>query len=365
MKFFFYTRYIKFDSIHDGLSRYKHELALALYDLDPKITFIISDERQLNLLPKGVNHVKIHPVTSWKEPFTALILNKFHPNVVATPLQSMGSFGRRFKLILNQQDMTYYKHSKPPANFPWYVRLTWRLYHLTYWPGRLTLNAADVVATVSETSKREIEAARLTKRPLVVVSNAARDLSPYLRKSVVQKSTSPKNLVFMGSLLPHKNALTLVRMMEFLPGRTLHLLSKGSPDYTDLLKKNLPDGAKVKFYGGVSDEQYAQVLADDAIMVSASKSEGFGLPLAEALKLGVPAVVSDIAPFHEVAADGALYADPNDPVEFAKKIASLDGVKARQQLVKKGRTHIDTFNWHTSAAMLLRAVQALYEPNGQ
>lgn len=361
MKLFFDARYIRTD-FHDGISRYTHELSLALPQAAPDstfLTFIISDEKQRDFLPKGAKTIKIHPATSWREPFTAFILNKFHPNVVATPLQSMGSFGRKFKLILNQQDMTYYKHITPPSRFLWYVRLAWRLYHLTYWPGRWTLNAADIVATVSETSKKEIEAAHLTKRPIIVVPNAARDLSEFLKKPVAQQDIPPKNLVFMGSLLPHKNALTLVKAMEFLPGRTLHLLSRGSAAYIEELKLAIPKDANIKFYGGVSDQRYATILANDAIMVSASRSEGFGLPLAEALKINVPCVVSDIPPFHEVAGQGALFADPNSPKDFAAKIKQLDDKGEREKLIKIGHKHIDTFSWEKSARVLLDAAQKL------
>ncbi len=358
MKFFFDARYIRTD-FHDGISRYTHELMLALYKLHPATIFIISDKKQLAFLPHNAKYIHIHPVTSWKEPFTAFVLNLGHPDVVATPLQSMGSFGRKYKLILNQQDMTYYKHSMPPSYFPWYVRIAWRIYHLSYWPGRWTLNAADIIATVSETSKREIEAAKLTKRPIIVVPNAARDLSSLLKKPVAQGDTPPKNLVFMGSLLPHKNAITLVKAMEFLPGRTLHLLSRGSAKYIAKLKQAIPENAQVVFHGGVSDEMYAQILADDAIIVSASKSEGFGLPLAEALKLGVPCVVSDIAPFHEVAGEGALFANPNDPEDFARKIAALDSKDEREKLIRIGKKHIDTFSWQKSAQVLLDAAKKL------
>lgn len=365
MKFFFDTRYIRTD-FHDGISRYTHELALALYKLKPETTFIIADEKQRDFLPAGANTVTIHPVTSWKEPFTALVLNKIHPDVVATPLQTMGSLGRKFKLILNQQDMTYYKHADTPDKFAPHIRVLWWLYHLTYWPGRWTLNAADMVATVSETSKREIEAAHLTKRPIIVVPNAARDLSMYLDTPVKLAAAAPKNLVYMGAFTPYKNVETLINALQFLPGRTLHLCSRISSERKKELEKLIPQNtAKVVFHDGVSDKTYAKLLADDAIMVSASKSEGYGLPLAEALKLGVPCVVSDIPPFHEVAGQGALFANPTDPNDFADKISALDSRAARQRLTSIGKAHIDSFSWHASATELLTAAQALYEPDSQ
>jgi glycosyltransferase involved in cell wall biosynthesis len=358
MKFFFDARYIRTD-FHDGISRYTHELCLALYDLDDSITFLISNQKQLTLLPEGVKHIKIHDVDSWKEPFTSLILNKYHPDVVATPLQTLGSFGRKFKLILNQQDMTYYKHATPPLHMSRPIRLLWWLYHLTYWPGRWTLNAADAVATVSRTSKEEIEKVKLTKRPIIVVSNAARDLAPFLKKPVTQLQTPPQNLVYMGAFTPYKNVQTLIAAMEYLPGRTLHLLSRVTKDRKAELEQLIPKHASVIFHNGVSDEKYAELLADDAIMVSASKSEGYGLPLAEALKLGTPAVVTDMPVFHEVADKSALYADPDNPKDFADKILSLDPLDKRRALIDAGKRQIETFSWSNSAKTLLEAAYKL------
>lgn len=357
MKIFFDARYIRTD-YHDGISRYTHELANAL-SRQADITFIISDKKQLRFLPDGAKHIELHPVTSWREPLSAFWLNRHHPDVVMSPLQTIGSVGRTFKLVLNLQDMTYYKHRTPPPQFSLPVRLVWRLYHMTYIPQRFTLNAADLIMTVSETSKKEILAAKLTKRPIVVVSNAANDLRQHLDKPVVQSETPPKNLVYMGAFIPYKNTETLIKSLEYLPGRTLHLLSRISDKRRAELTKLIPSGANVIFHSGVTDEQYARILADNAIMVSASKAEGFGLPLIEAIQLGVPAVVTDMDIFHEVAGDGALYADPNSPQDFADKIKQLDGKSVRESLVKKGREHVQKFNWDNSAKALLDAVKKL------
>ena len=358
MKIFFDARYIRTD-FHDGISRYTTELGNALAALTP-VTFIISDQTQLAFLPPNTTHVKIHAPTSPREPLTALRLNTFRPDVVISPLQSMGSIGRRFKLILNQQDMTYYKLPTPHRQFPWYVRASWRLYHTSYWPGRITLNNADIVATVSETSKQEILAAHLTKRPVIVVPNAAEDLGHFLQKPVIQKKSPPQNLVYMGAFLPHKNVETLVKMMDFLPDKTLHLLSRIPPRRKNELMKIACQKANIIFHGGVSDEKYAQILSDDAIMVSASKAEGFGLPLIEAFRLGVPAVVSDIPIFHEVGNGGALYANPHNPKDFATKIRQLNEREIRQDLVQKAQSHIIKYSWHTSAQTLLNACRTIF-----
>ncbi len=360
MKLFFDARYIRTD-YHDGVSRYSYEVAHALARLQP-VTFIISNDAQKALLPEASETVKIHAVDSILEPFTSLKLNKFKPDVVFSPMQTMGSFGRQFKLILTLHDMIYYKYRLPPPQAKGFVRPVWRLFHLWYWPQRLILNRADMVATVSQTSRNEILAAKLTKRPLIVVSNAARDLSPLLTRPVEQSERPPKNLVFMGTPLPYKNPETLIKAMEYLPGRVLHICSKIKPARQDELTALIPDTAKVIFHGGVSDEAYVDLLANDAIMVSASLAEGFGLPLAEALQLGVPAVVADRPYFREIAgADGTVYADPTNPKIFADAIMGLDNLVVRQRYIAAGKFAVGKFTWDSSAQILLQSCKTLAE----
>jgi len=356
MKLLFDARYINVD-FHDGISRYTTELGNALARQTP-VTFIISSKAQLKFLPVHAEHVIIHPVTSLKEPFTSLVLNKYKPDVVVSPLQTMGSVGRKFKLILTLHDLIYYKHRTPPPQYTPILRLGWRMYHLTYAPQRLTLNSADIVATVSETSKREILEAKLTRRPVIVVPNAARDLSEFLDKPV-QVGNPPKNLVYMGAFIPYKNAETLIRAMEWLPDRTLHLLSRIRPPRKAELTGLIPTGANVVFHGGVSDEKYAELLADNAVLVSASKAEGYGLPLAEAQRMGVPAVVSNLDIFREVGGDGALYADPEDPQSFAKTIQALDDPKLVATLIENGKKQTQRYSWDESARILLESVKNL------
>lgn len=357
MKLFFDARYINVE-YHDGISRYTTELGNALARLTP-VTFLICKKEQLKFLPENAEYLLIHPITSIKEPLTSMILNKYRPDVVVSPLQTMGTIGRRFKLVLTLHDLIYYKHRTPPPQYSRTLRLGWRLYHLSYVPQRMTLNNADIIATVSETSKAEIINARLTKRPLIVIPNAARDLHQYLKKPIAMSNHPPKNLVYMGAFIPYKNVETLIRAMEFMKDRKLHLLSRIQPSRKAQLMKLVPRGADVIFHGGVTDEQYANLLADDAIMVSASKAEGYGLPLAEALKLGVPAVVSDMDIFREVAGDGALYANPDDPQSFASQICEIDDLSKRKKLVATGKRHIAKYSWEGSAQSLLEAINKI------
>ena len=125
----------------------------------------------------------------------------------------------------------------------------------------------------------------------------------------------------------------------------------------------LPDATKVIFHNGISDETYAGLLANDAIMVSASLAEGFGLPLAEALQLGVPAVVSDRSYFREIAgANGAVFADPPNPKLVADAVMHLDDSAVRQRYIAAGKFNITRLNWNTSAQALFETCLSLTSP---
>ncbi|WP_425838753.1 glycosyltransferase family 4 protein [Microbacterium sp. PA5] len=360
-RLFFDARYLRTD-FHDGISRYTAELAAAVAAQAPargvEVTFLVFDERQRALLPDGAATLLIGAPTTITEPLRARELNRHRPDVVFSPMQTIGTMGRRYRQILTLHDTIYYRHRTPPKDLPWFVRVAWRLFHLSYVPQRLTLNAADVVATVSETSARQFADVRLTRRPVVVVPNAPQRLAELLPEG---GSVEPgaRHLVYMGSFMPYKNVETLVRAMADLPGRTLHLLSRISPERRAELEALVPAGADVVFHGGVSDAEYAALLADEAVLVSASLDEGYGLPLAEALALGVPAVVTDMPIFREVAGGGALYAPGTDAAAFARAVRSLDDPDELSRVVAAGTAHIARFDWARSAGILLDTVADL------
>ncbi|KAB1645020.1 glycosyltransferase family 4 protein [Gulosibacter chungangensis] len=369
MRFFFDARYIRTD-FHDGISRYSAQLGNAVHAQSPdEVTFLIHDERQLEHLPTGAKWLLFHSNESALEPIAAFKLNNYRPDVVFSPLQTIGTTGRKYKAIVTLHDLIYYRHRKPPTHLNPLLRLGWRAYHLTYGPQRLALNGADAVATVSETTKREILAAKLTKRPVVVIPNAPNDLRALLPEPAATGQTNAtgqtkpteriQNLVYMGSFMPYKGVETLIAGMADLPGRALHLLSRIKPERRRELEALVPAGADVVFHEGVSDEEYARLLANNAVLVTASLDEGYGLPLAEALALGTPAVVTDLEIFHEVAGPGARYFAREDARDFAAQVQALDDPEVRAATIAAGLKHMERFTWERSARILWETARSL------
>ena len=359
MKILFDCRYVVRSGHHDGISRYSARLVEALSRLMP-VEMLISDRAQLALLPDLPWHL-ISAETSLREPWVARQLNPLQPDAVFSPLQTMGSAGRRYGLVLTLHDLIYHRHRTPPRNLPWYIRMGWWLYHLTYGPQRRALNTPDEVVTVSETTKALIAEHRLTTRPVSVVLNAADPIDGDPRP---RRAGPGRDLVYMGSFMPYKNVATLARAMHDLPGYRLHLLSRVPPAERTRLDALAPAGA-LKFHDGVTDAEYARLLENAHALVHASLDEGFGIPLVEAMSVGTPVVVSDIPIFREIGGAAGVYADPRDPAAFARAVATLAEPAEWRRRSAAAREQARRFDWDASAAVLyevLRRVAAKVRP---
>ncbi|WP_353987818.1 glycosyltransferase family 4 protein [Ruicaihuangia caeni] len=339
---------------HDGISRFTAGLVAALAKRHP-LVMLISDERQLEKLPP-LAWRKVSSPTSWREPFVALQVNRLRPDVVFTPMQTMGSLGRRYRLVSTLHDLIYYSNPMPPRNLPWFVRVLWRLYHLAWWPQRLLLNGADAVVTVSETTKRSMIEHRLTKRSITVVPNAADTAPDGAEQGSRRQPPANRDLVYMGSFMPYKNVEVLARALRLLPGYRLHLLSGITDVDRGHYEELAPAGALV-FHDGVSDEEYDELLSRAFALVHASRDEGFGIPLVEAMTHGTPVVVSDIPIFREIAGDAGRYFDPDDAQGVASALRALEDDAAWLSASKSGTEQARLFDWERSAGILLELLQ--------
>ncbi|MBN9150400.1 MAG: glycosyltransferase family 4 protein [Micrococcales bacterium] len=349
MKVIFDCRYTRIGR-HDGISRYTAGVVEAFSRLHP-VTMLISDPRQLEMLP-DVPWILGYSPTSLREPWVSLIVNRAHPDVVFSPMQTMGSIGRRYKLILTLHDLIYYNNPTPPRDLPWFVRLGWRLFHLAYWPQRLVLNRADAIVTGTEVAKGQILDRKLTKRPITVVSSA---VEPAAR---IRSPRRDKTLVYMGSFMPYKNVEALASALTELPGYRLQLLSRISDSDRARYSALAPEGA-IEFFDGVTDEQYTGLLERATALATASLEEGFGIPLIEALAMGTPVVCTDIPVFHEVAGEGAAYFDPHSPSDIARVVRSLEDDTVWEQLSAAGPAQAAKFTWDRSAEKLLALARSL------
>ncbi len=346
VRILFDCRYIRLER-HDGISRYTAELVAALGKRHP-VVMLVSDERQLAMLP-ALPHVLGPSPTSLLEPLIApRALNRLEPEIVFSPMQTIGPLWRSYALVTTIHDLIYYSHPEPPRDLPGIVRAVWRLYHLTYGPQRFVLNRADGTATISETTRDLLVRHRMTKRPLRIISNAVE------HPAAPPQRTPPttRDLLYAGSFMPYKNVETLARAMQHLPGWRLRLLSRAPEPVRVSLEALAPTGA-LDFMDGASDAEYAAALTSSRALVSASREEGFGLPVIEAMAAGTPVVVSDIPIFREVSGGHAEFFDPDSPTAAAAAIERLSDDALWTERSTAGEAWSRRYDWGSSADELL------------
>ncbi len=351
MKVLFDARWILLENRFDGVSRYSYELAHSLAAEEGiEVSWLIHDLRQLGKLPKGEYVLANDPNNITKETFQlAHTINASGHTLVYSPFFMMGTLGKKYKLVLTIHDMIYFKHRIPPQWLPWNVRLSWRAFHLTYWPMRWQLNRADAVATVSETARQELLDAHATKRPITTVANAVSET--FSVENTIAHNAS-NSVVYMGAFTPYKNVECLIDALVLLPDITLHLMSKIPPirrkELTELMeKKSVFD--RVVIYDGATDKQYKEALANARCCISASRIEGFGLPVLEAQGMGVPFVAADTPIFHEIGGESVLYFDPSSPEQAAQAITSLTDKVLSESLIERGYANTTRYSWQRSA----------------
>lgn len=241
-----------------------------------------------------------------------------------------------------------------PPDFPGSRRSRFR----TWYSDEISIRRANAVATISETSRRDILATwRLPKERVVVTGEGIDDrfFTPVSDKEI-QRVAGKYNLpsayiLYLGGLDKRKEVVTLVEAYANWKRRDVTCVIAGSMrgELQEIRKRieqhNLNDA--VRLLGEVDDDDVPALYTGAACFVYPSRYEGFGLQAIEAMALGVPVLVSTGGSLPEITGDAALVF----PVGAADRLAScLEEVSAnrslRESLTERGRARAECFRWH-------------------
>ncbi len=162
---------------------------------------------------------------------------------------------------------------------------------------------------------------------------------------------------------PHKNLLRLLEALALLPGeRRPVLILPGYPTWheRELRERaaSLGVAGDVRFLDWVADSELEGFYAAAGAFVFPSLYEGFGLPVLEAMRRGVPVACSDRSSLPEVAGEAALLFDPERPAEIAAAIERLLTDRAEaDRLRDAGRQRAARFTWEATARETLRSYE--------
>jgi glycosyltransferase involved in cell wall biosynthesis len=227
----------------------------------------------------------------------------------------------------------------------------------------LARNAARVV-TVSNFSAAMLDKFGLRRREeIAVIPNGHEHVKNWRpeRSAYAAKGENQRPFVFvLGSRAVHKNVEMLFSIAQELDALGLDIWVAGaSGGYFSAVDKR-PAPPNVRMLGFVTDDDLAALYGQALCFAFPSLTEGFGLPVLEAMTLGCPVVASNAASLPEVCGDAGLLADPKSSRNWLNQIGRLAADPGLvRDLRAKGVGQAQRFSWKTSAKAYLDLIAPL------
>ena len=227
--------------------------------------------------------------------------------------------------------------------------------------------SASMIITPTETVKREVsERLKVDPEKIVVTPEAPRRgfqrmASEEAAETKQRLGVEDEFLLFVGTIEPRKNLLTLVRafgQILRLTSRHPQLVIVGAEGWlmNELFAfiKESGIGDRLHLTGYLNDDDLRALYSSCTVFVYPSIYEGFGLPPLEAMACGAPVIASDIATFRETLGGAAQLVNPNDVDAIAGSIVEiLDDEGRRRALSHRGLAHAKKFSWEKTARLTL------------
>ncbi len=239
--------------------------------------------------------------------------------------------------------------------------LLWLKWQLTKWSVH---KASQVVAVSQAVKDRLIEKFPDVGKKVSVVYNG----NPV--SQAVETADKSVSAILLPFLLTASKFVAYANQLNLLKG------------YALLVEKN-PDMPPLWFVGGVHDKKYFQkvqkfvsdkqlenrvkflgLVAHDQLLKLMRKAQAFVFPstleacphtLIEAMACGVPIATSNTPPMPEICADAAIYFDPHNSDDIAKKMQSVMSDRAlRERLAQDGPKRSQLFTWENTAKSLIK-----------
>jgi len=216
---------------------------------------------------------------------------------------------------------------------------------------------ADLIVTVSEASKQAIvdllkvppERVAVTYQPTPPLPAMSREDAERLVEAVYGLKAGQFAL-FVGAIEPKKNLKRLIEAFVLAnPGIPLVLVGPLGWMYDHDLRLmgtiNRNSGTKlIRRLGYLPRAHVSALLRCARFLTFPSVCEGFGLPVLEAMQMGVPVLTSNTSSLPEVAGEATVLVDPLDVQDMARGIRALaHDADLRHGLAALGHEQVKTF----------------------
>lgn len=350
----------------EGIGWYTHQMLERIVRAHPEHEFIFFFDRPFDksfVFAPNVTPVVVYPQArhavlfyTWFEWSIPAMLRKYKADLFLST-DGLCSLSTKVPTCLVIHDLAF-------EHYPEHLKLSHRLY-LQHWSPRFARKASRIV-TVSEFSKKDIaERYKIIPDKIDVTYNGAheayRPLSHEEREAVKAEYTGgTEYFVFAGALHPRKNVVTLLEAFIKFKKRQrspikLVIVGRMAWKFKELaaLKESMPFKEDVVWAGYLNVRDLSKVIGAAYALVYPSLFEGFGIPILEALKCGVPGVVSNTSSMPEVAGDAALLVDPTNVADIAEKMGMIyKDEHLRNRLVQNAFIQAAHFDWDHSSEQL-------------
>jgi glycosyltransferase involved in cell wall biosynthesis len=255
-------------------------------------------------------------------------------------------------------------HDLSFIHFPQAFR-PWNRLYLSFFTAWSVRKARRVVAVSESTRQDVISCFGLPAERVEVVHNGVGDRFRPLPAAEIEsfrlrRGLPGKLILFIGTLEPRKNLETLIKAYAHLLAR--YQSSSDAP-------KLVIGGAKGWYYervfaaveeleltrhvifpGFIAQEELPWWYGAARLFVYPSYYEGFGLPVLEAMRCGVPVITGNVSAPSEVVGDAGLLVEPMDVEELAEAMYRLlQDATLREELRQLGLERATDFSWERTA----------------
>lgn len=246
-------------------------------------------------------------------------------------------------------------HDVIPLVFPSYFPAGKRGY-INLFLQKLALRRSSAIITDSRASKADITnklSVPAEKIHVVYIAPSNVFRPQKINKSIVKKYNLPeKFILYVGDVNWNKNILGLLRAVKIISlplvmvGKAIKDGKTAQSKEIQLRIRELKIDKIVVQAGYVPDQDLVNIYNSAYLTVLPSFYEGFGLPILESMACGTPVVCSSNSSLVEIGTKTAIFCDPDNPVDIAKKINSVFMLNSVQykKLQKKSIEHARNFN---------------------
>lgn len=218
------------------------------------------------------------------------------------------------------------------------------LWQLTSWTKYSVKNAEHVFA-ISQATKADIMKNYGIKDNKISVVYPGVDRL----KATGHSPVKGKYILYVGTLQPRKNIDALI---EATKNYSCRLIIAGKMGW----KYKKQPGKNIQYLGYVPESQLGILIKNSQGLVLASLYEGFGIPVVQAMRLGVPVLVSRNSSLTEIVGDSGLYIEPPFDVPAIRtgleKLFTLSSTQ-KQNLVTVAKHRSQQFAWQRTAEKIL------------